>query len=289
MNAQERKDLLVTAAKVRLGIIEGVYNAKSGHPGGSLSSAEIFTYLYFKEMRIDPKDPKNPDRDRFVLSKGHCAPGLYATLANRGYFDVSELQKLRHIGAMLQGHPDMKGTPGVDMSSGSLGQGISAAVGMALAAKLDNRDYRVYTLLGDGESEEGQVWEACMFAGHHQLDNLCVILDYNGLQIDGRVDDVAGPAPFEPKFEAFGFETITVDGNDFDELEKAFAAAKASKGKPFAIISKTVKGKGVSYMEDQVGWHGKAPNTQEYEIAMKELRENLEVLQNGLYGKKSYP
>ena len=281
MNAQERKDLLVTAAKVRLGIIEGVYNAKSGHPGGSLSSAEIFTYLYFKEMHIDPKDPKNPDRDRFVLSKGHCAPGLYATLANRGYFDVSELQKLRHIGAMLQGHPDMKGTPGVDMSSGSLGQGISAAVGMALAAKLDNRDYRVYTLLGDGESEEGQVWEACMFAGHHQLDNLCVILDYNGLQIDGRVDDVAGPAPFEPKFEAFGFETITVDGNDFDELEKAFAAAKACKGKPFAIIAKTVKGKGVSYMEDQVGWHGKAPNTQEYEIAMKELRENLEVLQNG--------
>lgn len=281
MNAQERKDLLVTAAKVRLGIIEGVYNAKSGHPGGSLSSAETFTYLYFKEMRIDPKDPKNPDRDRFVLSKGHCAPGLYATLANRGYFDVSELQKLRHIGAMLQGHPDMKGTPGVDMSSGSLGQGISAAVGMALAAKLDNRDYRVYTLLGDGESEEGQVWEACMFAGHHQLDNLCVILDYNGLQIDGRVDDVAGPAPFEPKFEAFGFETITVDGNDFDELEKAFAAAKACKGKPFAIIAKTVKGKGVSYMEDQVGWHGKAPNTQEYEIAMKELRENLEVLQNG--------
>ena len=281
MNAQERKDLLVTAAKVRLGIIEGVYNAKSGHPGGSLSSAEIFTYLYFKEMRIDPKDPKNPDRDRFVLSKGHCAPGLYATLGNRGYFDVSELQKLRHIGAMLQGHPDMKGTPGVDMSSGSLGQGISAAVGMALAAKLDNRDYRVYTLLGDGESEEGQVWEACMFAGHHQLDNLCVILDYNGLQIDGRVDDVAGPAPFEPKFEAFGFETITVDGNDFDELEKAFAAAKACKGKPFAIIAKTVKGKGVSYMEDQVGWHGKAPNTQEYEIAMKELRENLEVLQNG--------
>ena len=281
MNAQERKDLLVTAAKVRLGIIEGVYNAKSGHPGGSLSSAEIFTYLYFKEMRIDPKDPKNPDRDRFVLSKGHCAPGLYATLANRGYFDVSELQKLRHIGAMLQGHPDMKGTPGVDMSSGSLGQGISAAVGMALAAKLDNRDYRVYTLLGDGESEEGQVWEACMFAGHHQLDNLCVILDYNGLQIDGRVDDVAGPAPFEPKFEAFGFETITVDGNDFDELEKAFAEAKACKGKPFAIIAKTVKGKGVSYMEDQVGWHGKAPNTQEYEIAMNELRENLEVLQNG--------
>ena len=281
MNAQERKDLLVTAAKVRLGIIEGVYNAKSGHPGGSLSSAEIFTYLYFKEMRIDPKDPKNPDRDRFVLSKGHCAPGLYATLANRGYFDVSELQKLRHIGAMLQGHPDMKGTPGVDMSSGSLGQGISAAGGMALAAELANRDYRVYTLLGDGESEEGQVWEACMFAGHHQLDNLCVILDYNGLQIDGRVDDVAGPAPFEPKFEAFGFETITVDGNDFDELEKGFAAAKACKGKPFAIIAKTVKGKGVSYMEDQVGWHGKAPNTQEYEIAMKELRENLEVLQNG--------
>lgn len=281
MNAQERKDLLVTAAKVRLGIIEGVFHAKSGHPGGSLSAADLFTYLYFKEMNIDPQNPKNPDRDRFVLSKGHCAPGLYATLAQRGYFDEKELQSLRHIGAMLQGHPDMKGTPGVDMSSGSLGQGISTAVGMAFAGKLDKKDYRVYTLLGDGESEEGQVWEAAMFAGHHQLDNLCVILDYNGLQIDGPVAEVGGPAPFEPKFEAFGFETITVNGNDFDELEKAFDAARACKGKPFAIIAKTTKGKGVSYMENQVGWHGKAPNAEEYEVAMKELKENLEVLQNG--------
>lgn len=281
MNAQERKDLQVTAAKVRLGIIEGVFHAKSGHPGGSLSAADLFTYLYFKEMNIDPQNPKNPDRDRFVLSKGHCAPGLYAALAQRGYFDEKELQSLRHIGAMLQGHPDMKGTPGVDMSSGSLGQGISAAVGMAFAGKLDKKDYRVYTLLGDGESEEGQVWEAAMFAGHHQLDNLCVILDYNGLQIDGPVAEVGGPAPFEPKFEAFGFETITVNGNDFDELEKAFDAARACKGKPFAIIAKTTKGKGVSYMENQVGWHGKAPNAEEYEVAMKELKENLEVLQNG--------
>ena len=281
MNAQERKDLQVTAAKVRLGIIEGVFHAKSGHPGGSLSAADLFTYLYFKEMNIDPQNPKNPDRDRFVLSKGHCAPGLYATLAQRGYFDVSELQKLRHIGAMLQGHPDMKGTPGVDMSSGSLGQGISAAVGMAFAGKLDKKDYRVYTLLGDGEIEEGQVWEAAMFAGHHQLDNLCVILDYNGLPIAGPGAQVGGPAPFEPKFEAFGFETITVNGNDFDELEKAFDAARACKGKPFAIIAKTTKGKGVSYMENQVGWHGKAPNAEEYEVAMKELKENLEVLQNG--------
>ena len=281
MNAQERKDLQVTAAKVRLGIIEGVFHAKSGHPGGSLSAADLFTYLYFKEMNIDPQNPKNPDRDRFVLSKGHCAPGLYATLAQRGYFDEKELQSLRHIGAMLQGHPDMKGTPGVDMSSGSLGQGISAAVGMAFAGKLDKKDYRVYTLLGDGESEEGQVWEAAMFAGHHQLDNLCVIFDYNGLQIDGPVAEVGWPAPFEPKFEAFGFETITVNGNDFDELEKAFDAARACKGKPFAIIAKTTKGKGVSYMENQVGWHGKAPNAEEYEVAMKELKENLEVLQNG--------
>ncbi len=281
MNAQERKDLAVTAAKVRLGIIEGVFHAKSGHPGGSLSAADIFTYLYFKELNIDPKNPKDPDRDRFVLSKGHCAPGLYAALAQRGYFDESELKKLRHIGAMLQGHPDMKGTPGVDMSSGSLGQGISAAVGMALAGKIDQKDYRVYTLLGDGESEEGQVWEACMFASHHNLDNLCVILDYNGLQIDGPISDVAGPEPFDKKFEAFGFEVITINGNDFDDLEKAFTAAKACKGKPFAIIAKTVKGKGVSFMENQAGWHGKAPNAEEYEVAKKELTENLEVLQNG--------
>ena len=281
MNAQERKDLLVTAAQVRLGIIEGVFHAKSGHPGGSLSAAEIFTYLYFKEMRVDPKNPKDPNRDRFVLSKGHCAPGLYAALALKGYFDWSELEKLRHIGAMLQGHPDMKGTPGVDMSSGSLGQGISAAVGMALAGKMDGKDYRVYTLLGDGESEEGQVWEASMFAGHHHLDNLCVIVDYNGLQIDGPVAEVAGPDPLDEKFRAFGFQVTTVDGNDFDQLEEAFAAAKVCKGKPFAIIAKTVKGKGVSFMENQVGWHGKAPNAEEYEIAKKELTENLEVLKNG--------
>ena len=281
MNAQERKELQIAAAKIRLGIIEGVFHAKSGHPGGSLSAAELFAYLYGKELNVDPKNPKDPDRDRFVLSKGHCAPGLYAALALKGYFPWEELSRLRHIGAMLQGHPDMKGTPGVDMSSGSLGQGISAAVGMALAGKMDGKDYRVYTLLGDGECEEGQVWEAAMFAGHRKLDNLCVIVDYNGLQIDGPVEKVAGPAPFEPKFQAFGFETMTIDGHDFDELERAFQAAKACKGKPFAIIAKTVKGKGVSYMEDQAGWHGKAPNTQEYEVAMKELRENLEVLQNG--------
>ena len=281
MNAQERKDLLVAAAKVRLGILEGVFHAKSGHPGGSLSAADLFTYLYFKELRVDPKNPKDPDRDRFVLSKGHCAPGLYAALALKGYFPWEELSRLRHIGAMLQGHPDMKGTPGVDMSSGSLGQGISAAVGMALAGKMDGKDYRVYTLLGDGECEEGQVWEAAMFAGHRKLDNLCVIVDYNGLQIDGPVEKVAGPAPFEPKFQAFGFETMTIDGHNFDELERAFQAAKACKGKPFAIIMKTVKGKGVSFMENQVGWHGKAPNKDEYEVALKELQENLEVLENG--------
>ena len=281
MNAQERKDLLVAAAKVRLGILEGVFHAKSGHPGGSLSAADLFTYLYFSELRVDPKNPKDPDRDRFVLSKGHCAPGLYAALALKGYFPWEELSRLRHIGAMLQGHPDMKGTPGVDMSSGSLGQGISAAVGMALAGKMDGKDYRVYTLLGDGECEEGQVWEAAMFAGHRKLDNLCVIVDYNGLQIDGPVEKVAGPAPFEPKFQAFGFETMTIDGHDFDELERAFQAAKACKGKPFAIIMKTVKGKGVSFMENQVGWHGKAPNKDEYEVALKELQENLEVLENG--------
>lgn len=280
MEAQEQKSLRLTAAKVRLGIIEGVYHAKSGHPGGSLSSADLFTYLYFKEMKIDPQNPRDPDRDRFVLSKGHCAPGLYAVLAQRGYFPESELQKLRHIGAMLQGHPDMKGTPGVDMSSGSLGQGISAAVGMAMAGKLDGKPYRVYTLLGDGESEEGQVWEAAMFAGHKKLDNLCVIVDCNGLQIDGPVDQVGGPEPLDEKFKAFGFEVMTIDGNDFIEIEKAFSAARACTGKPFAILAKTVKGKGVSFMEGQVGWHGKAPNAEEYEIAKKELTANLEVLEN---------
>ncbi len=281
MEAQVRKELQITAAKVRLGIIEGVYHAKSGHPGGSLSAADIFTYLYFREMHIDPKNPKDPDRDRFVLSKGHCAPGLYAALAQRGYFGEEELSKLRHIGAMLQGHPDMKGTPGVDMSSGSLGQGISAAVGMALAGKLDNKSYRVYTLVGDGESEEGQVWEAAMFAAHKNLDNLCVILDYNGLQIDGSVEEVGGVSPLDQKFRSFGFEVMTIDGNDIEQLEIAFGAARACAGKPFAIIAKTTKGKGVSFMENQAGWHGKAPNAEQYEQAKKELNETLEVLQNG--------
>ena len=281
MNAQERKELQIAAAKIRLGIIEGVFHAKSGHPGGSLSAAELFAYLYGKELNVDPKNPKDPDRDRFVLSKGHCAPGYYAALALKGFFPMEELQSLRHIGAMLQGHPDMKHTPGVDMSSGSLGQGISAAVGMALAGKMDRKSYRVYTLLGDGECEEGQVWEAAMFAGHHSLDNLCVIVDNNGLQIDGPVSKVGGPEPFDEKFVAFGFEVTTIDGNDLDQIEAALEQARACKGKPFAIIMKTVKGKGVSFMENQVGWHGKAPNKDEYEIAMKELRENLEVLENG--------
>ena len=281
MNAQERKELQIAAAKIRLGIIEGVFHAKSGHPGGSLSAAELFAYLYEKELNVDPKNPKDPDRDRFVLSKGHCAPGYYAALALKGFFPMEELQSLRHIGAMLQGHPDMKHTPGVDMSSGSLGQGVSAAVGMALAGKMDHKSYRVYTLLGDGECEEGQVWEAAMFAGHHNLDNLCVIVDNNGLQIDGPVSKVGGPEPFDEKFVAFGFEVTTIDGNDLDQIEAALEQAKACKGKPFAIIMKTVKGKGVSFMENQVGWHGKAPNKDEYEIAMKELRENLEVLENG--------
>ncbi len=279
MNVQERKELQITAEKVRQHIIEGVYHAKSGHPGGSLSSAEIFTYLYFKEMNVDPKNPQAPGRDRFVLSKGHCAPGWYGTLAQRGYFDPSEMQRLRHIGAMLQGHPDMKGTPGVDMSTGSLGQGISAAVGMALAGKMDKAPYRVYTLLGDGEIEEGQVWEAAMFAGHHNLDNLCVLVDFNGLQIDGPIAEVAGPEPIDKKFEAFGFEVMTIDGNDFDEIEKAMGAARACKGKPFAIIAKTIKGKGVSFMEGQAGWHGKAPNGEEYEKAMQELKERLAGMQ----------
>ncbi len=275
----EKKALRITAQHVRLGIIEGVYHAKSGHPGGSLSAADIFTYLYFKELRIDPKDPKNPDRDRFVLSKGHCAPGLYAALAERGYFPKEELQKLRHIGAMLQGHPDMKGTPGVDMSSGSLGQGVSAAVGMALAGKIDKKDYRVYALLGDGEIEEGQVWEAAMFAAHKKLDNLCLIVDFNGLQIDGPVSEVAGPEPIDKKFESFGFDVQTVDGNDFDALEAAFAHAKTVKGKPSMILAKTVKGKGVSYMENQVSWHGTAPNAEQYAAAVQELTEKLHEME----------
>lgn len=280
MNEIEKKQLKITAAKVRRHIIEGTFNAKSGHPGGSLSAADIFTYLYFKEMRVDPANPKWTDRDRFVLSKGHCAPGLYGVLAEKGYFSADEIKSLRHIGAMLQGHPDMKGTPGVDMSTGSLGQGVSAAVGMALAAKLDNKDYRVYALLGDGEIDEGQVWEAAMFAGHKKLDNLCVIVDYNGLQIDGPISEVGGPEPIDSKFEAFGFEVITVCGNCFSDLEKAFEFARTVKGKPCAIIAKTVKGKGVSFMENNVNWHGSAPNKEQYDTAMGELNAVLAGLEN---------
>lgn len=272
-------ELMKTANEVRKGIVTAVHSAKSGHPGGSLSAADIYTYLYFEEMNIDPKDPKKADRDRFVLSKGHTAPGLYATLANRGYFPVEDLKTLRHIGSYLQGHPDMKHIPGVDMSSGSLGQGISAAVGMALAGKMDNADYRVYTLLGDGEIQEGQVWEASMFAGHRKLDNLVVIVDNNGLQIDGKIEDVCSPYPIDKKFEAFNFHVINVeDGNDFDQLAAAFKEAKETKGMPTAIIMKTVKGKGVSYMENNAGWHGKAPNDEEYAIAMADLEKVGEAL-----------
>ena len=278
MDAEKIKSLQVTAANVRLGIVTGVFHAKSGHPGGSLSAADIFTYLYFNELNIDSKNPKAPDRDRFVLSKGHCAPGLYATLAQRGFFSPDELKKLRHIGAMLQGHPDMKGTPGVDMSTGSLGQGISAAAGMALAAKMDGASYRIYALLGDGEIQEGQVWEAAMFAAHHGLDNLCLIVDCNGLQIDGDVEKVAGIAPLDEKFQSFGFQVLTADGHDFNSLEAAFAAAKSCVDKPSVILAKTVKGKGVSFMENQAGWHGKAPNQEQYEQAMAELNAALEKI-----------
>lgn len=267
------------AVEVRKGIINGVYSAKAGHPGGSLSAADLFTYLYFEEMNIDPKAPKATDRERFVLSKGHTAPGFYSVLANRGYFPVEDLKTLRHTGSYLQGHPDMKHIPGVDMSSGSLGQGISAAVGMALAGRLNQKDYRVYTLLGDGEIEEGQVWEAAMFAGHRKLDNLTVIVDNNGLQIDGRIEDVCSPYPIDEKFRAFNFHVVNVaDGNDFEQLKAAFDEAREAKGKPTAIIMKTIKGKGVSYMENQAGWHGKAPNAEQYEIAMEELKKAGEAL-----------
>ena len=272
-------ELKQTAVEVRKGIVTATHAAKSGHPGGSLSATEIFTYLYFEEMNNDPKDPKKEDRDRFVLSKGHTAPGLYSTLANRGYFPVKDLETLRHTGSYLQGHPDMKHIPGVDMSSGSLGQGISCAVGMALAGKMDNKDYRVYTLLGDGEIEEGQVWEAAMFAGHRKLDNLVVIVDNNNMQIDGTLDEVCSPDPIDKKFEAFNFHVIQVaDGNDFAQLTEAFKEAKETKGMPTAIIAHTLKGKGVSYMEGQVGWHGKAPNDEEYAIAMEELGKAGEAL-----------
>ncbi|MBE5904473.1 MULTISPECIES: transketolase [Pseudobutyrivibrio] len=266
------QELKKTANEVRKGIIEGVHAAKAGHPGGSLSATEVFTYLYFEEMNIDPKNPKKADRDRFVLSKGHTAPGLYSTLAQRGFFPVEDLKGLRSIGSHLQGHPCVQHTPGIDASSGSLGQGISVAVGMALSAKLSNESYRVYTLLGDGEIQEGQVWEASMFAAAKNLDNLCVIVDNNGLQIDGRIEDVNSPYPIPDKFRAFNFHVVEVaDGNDFDQLRAAFKEARETKGQPTAIIMKTVKGKGVSFMENQVGWHGKAPNDEEYAIAMEEL------------------
>ncbi len=279
METLQKKTLQVLACKVRMGAIEGVFNAKSGHPGGSLSAADLFTYLYFKEMNVDPNNPKNEDRDRFVLSKGHCAPGLYATLALKGYFSMDELKKLRHIGAMLQGHPDMKGTPGVDMSTGSLGQGISAACGMAAAAKMDQKDYRVYCMLGDGEIEEGEVWEAAMFAAHHKLDNLCLVVDNNGLQIDGPVAEVGGPEPIDEKFRSFGFDVAVINGNDFDEIESAFIHAKTVKGKPSVIIAKTIKGKDVSFMENKVNWHGAAPNAEQYEVAMQDLNRVLSGLE----------
>ena len=271
-------ELMKTANEIRKGIVTALHSAKAGHPGGSLSATEIFTYLYFEEMNVDPKDPKKADRDRFVLSKGHTAPGLYSTLAQKGFFPKEDLVTLRHTGSYLQGHPDMKHIPGVDMSSGSLGQGISAAVGMAIAGKLDNADYRVYTLLGDGEIQEGQVWEASMLAAHRKLDNLVVIVDNNNLQIDGEITGVNSPYPIDKKFEAFNFHVINIDGNDFDQIDAAFKEAKTVKGQPTAIIAKTVKGKGVSFMENQVGWHGKAPNDEEYKIAMEELEKAGEAL-----------
>ena len=274
----EKLELQKIANEVRKDIVTAVHAAKAGHPGGSLSAADEFTYLYFEEMNIDPKDPKKADRDRFVLSKGHTAPGYYSALAERGFFPKEDLKTLRHLGSYLQGHPDMKHIPGVDMSSGSLGQGISAAVGMALSAKLSNESYRVYTLLGDGEIQEGQVWEAAMFAGHRKLDNLVVIVDNNGLQIDGKIDDVCSPYPIDKKFEAFNFHVINIDGNDFDQIDAAFKEARATKGMPTAIIAHTVKGKGVSFMENQVGWHGTAPNDEQYAVAMEDLKKVGEAL-----------
>ena len=271
-------ELQKTANEVRKGIITAVYNAKSGHPGGSLSAADIYTYLYFEEMNIDPENPKKADRDRLVVSKGHTSPGYYSALAHRGFFPVEDLKTFRHVGSYLQGHPDMKHIPGVDMSSGSLGQGISAAVGMAISAKLSGDDYRVYTLVGDGEIQEGQVWEASMLAGHRKLDNLVVIVDNNNLQIDGTIEEVNSPYPIDKKFEAFNFHVINVDGHDFDSLRAAFKEAKETKGMPTAIIAKTVKGKGVSYMENQVSWHGSDPNEEQYKVAMEELEKAGEAL-----------
>ena len=275
MESARKHELAVIAAKIRLGVIESTHAAASGHPGGSLSIAEIMAYLYFEEMKVNAENPKDENRDRFVLSKGHTAPALYSALALKGFFPFEELKTLRQHDSRLQGHPDMKGIPGVDMTTGSLGLGISAACGMALAGKLNNKDYRVYTIVGDGESEEGQVWEASMFANHYKLDNLCVIFDYNGLQIDGPVSEVIGPAPFEPKLEAFGYNVITINGHDFDEIEAAFSAAKACLGRPTAIVAKTVKGKGVSFMENKVNWHGAAPKDPEYLAAIEEIKAEI--------------
>lgn len=274
----ENLELQKMANEVRKGIVTAVHAAKAGHPGGSLSAADIYTYLYFEEMNIDPKDPKKADRDRFVLSKGHTAPGLYSTLAHRGYFPVEDLTTLRKLGSYLQGHPCIQHVPGVDMSTGSLGQGISAAVGMALGAKMQNKDFRVYTLLGDGECEEGQVWEACMFAGHRKLDNFCAILDYNGLQIDGKLEDVCSAEPFEDKFKAFRFHVINIDAHDFDQIRAAFKEARETKGQPTVIIAHSIKGKGVSFMEGNADWHGKAPNDEQYAVAMEDLRKVGEAL-----------
>ena len=279
MTLDEKKQLQITACKVRMGVIESTYGAKAGHPGGSLSAAEVYTYLYFKEMNIDPKNPKWEDRDRFVLSKGHTTPGLYSVLAERGFFPVEDLPTFRHIDSYLQGHPNMNTVPGVDMSTGSLGQGVSVATGMALAAKHTGKANRVYSLLGDGEIQEGQVWEACMAAAHYKLDNLCIVVDNNGLQIDGNIADVMSPYPITDKLEAFGFHTIAIDGHDFDQIEAALNTARTVTGKPTAIVMKTVKGKGVSYMEDQAGWHGKAPNDAEFQIAMEELKAALSELE----------
>ena len=274
MKPEEKATLSTLATKIRMGALTAIHSAKSGHPGGSLSIAELLAYLYFAEMNVDPKNPKDEKRDRFVLSKGHTCPALYATLAERGFFDVELLKTFRHIGSILQGHPDMKYIPGVDMSTGSLGQGISAACGIALSAKLSGDDYRVYTIMGDGEQEEGEVWEAAMFAAHHKLNNLCVIVDYNGLQIDGNITDVLNPTPLDEKYRAFGFNVLTINGHDFDEIEAAFAEAKKSD-KPTAIIAKCVKGRGVSYMENRYEWHGNAPSDEQYEQAMAELSAAL--------------
>ncbi len=279
MDQMIKKQLEITACKVRMGVIEATYNAKSGHPGGSLSISDLLTYLYYVKMNVDVKNSKMHERDRLVLSKGHCAPGLYSVLAQKGFFDESELKKLRHIGAMLQGHPDMKGTPGVDMTTGSLGQGISAACGMALSGKVSNDDYKVYAILGDGELEEGQVWEAAMFAAHYNLDNLIAIIDNNGLQIDGKITEICSPEPITDKFAAFGWHVITMNAHDFEDIERAFNEAEKVSGKPVAIIQKSVKGKGVSFMENQVSWHGQAPNEEQYKQAMLELSEELKGLE----------